>query len=76
VAKQKVSVTLSPERLRRATEVTGTTNLSELLDEALDALVERRLEQRWLVAHEPSAADAGLPGEVPVDLSGVPWDDE
>ncbi len=74
MAKQKVSVTLSPERLRRAREVTRSANLSELLDDALDALVERELERRWLEGHERAAGDTGLPGEVPVDLTGVPWD--
>jgi hypothetical protein len=37
----KVSVTLSPERLPRARELTSNMKLSELVDEALDALVER-----------------------------------
>jgi hypothetical protein len=70
VAKQKVSVTLSPERLDRARAVTGTANLSELLELALDALVE--LERRWLAAHEHETND-DLPGEVPIDLAEVPW---
>jgi len=66
----KVSATLSPERLREAQEVTGTSNVSQLLDEALAALIERELEKRWLDAHP----DQDLPGAVPVDLSAVPWD--
>ena len=74
MAKQKVSVTLSPERLRRAREVTRSANLSEMLDDALDALVERELERRWLEGHERAPGDTGLPGEVPVDLTDVPWD--
>ncbi|HEU0088035.1 MAG TPA: type II toxin-antitoxin system CcdA family antitoxin [Pseudonocardiaceae bacterium] len=72
MAKQKVSVTLSPERLDRARAVTGTANLSELLELALDALVERELERRWLAAHEHETND-DLPGEVPIDLAEVPW---
>lgn len=75
VPKRKVSVTVSPERLRRAQEITGTTNLSELIDDALAALVERELERRWLEAHATGGQTADLPGEVSVDLSAVPWDE-
>lgn len=77
--KRKVSATLSPDRVQRAIEVTGRTNLSELLDDALDALVERELEQQWLAGHraEPSGASgADLPQDVAVDLSSIPWEDE
>jgi post-segregation antitoxin (ccd killing protein) len=67
----KISATVNPDRLREAREVTGTTNVSQLLDEALEALVERELENRWLDAHPNDE----LPGEVAVDLSSVPWDE-
>lgn len=70
--KTKVSATVSPERLARAREVTGTDSVSELLEEALEALIERELEQRWLQAHP----DEELPGEVVPDLSAVPWNEE
>lgn len=70
MTRTKVSATISPERLARAREVTGTDSLSQLLDEALDALIERQLERRWLRAHR----DGELPGAVEVDLSAVPWD--
>jgi hypothetical protein len=50
----------------------GTTNLSQLLDDALAALISRELEHRWLEAHP----DDELPAEVPVDLSSVPWDED
>lgn len=75
MAKQKVSVTLSPERVDRARAVTGRMNLSDLLDDALEALVERELERRWLSAHDVRVGSEDLPGEVPVDLGDVPWDD-
>ncbi len=74
MAKQKVSVTLSPERLQRARTVTGNENLSELLDDALDALVERELERRWLERHDRAPGGADLPGDVTGDLAEVPWD--
>lgn len=73
MSKRKVSVTLTPERITRAQEVTGRANLSELLDEALLALVDRELEQRW-IARSDSVADRDLPGDVPVDLADVPWE--
>lgn len=74
----KLSVTVSPERLRRAQEVSPGLNISEVVDEALNALVERRLESRWLEVHKSGegAAQADLPQDVPVDLSGLPWDEE
>lgn len=72
MTKKKVSVTLSPERLQRARELSPGLNVSEVVDNALDALVERELEKRWLKAHE-QAAD--VPQEVPIDLSDLPWDD-
>jgi hypothetical protein len=67
----KVSATLTPERLKEAQEVTGTRNVSQLLDEALAALIERELEKRWIDAHP----DDELPGEVEIDLSSVPWEE-
>lgn len=70
-AKTKISATLTPERLREAQEVTGTSNLSRLLDEALAALIERELERQWFEAHP----DDELPGEVEVDLTSVPWEE-
>lgn len=73
MAKRKVSVTLTPERIVRAREVTGQVNLSELLDEALLALVDRELEMQWISSTD-SSADTDLPGAVPVDLSDVPWE--
>ncbi|MGQ0577245.1 MAG: type II toxin-antitoxin system CcdA family antitoxin [Pseudonocardia sp.] len=73
MTKRKVSVTLTPERIARAQEVTGRANLSELLDEALLALVDRELEQRW-IARTDVPGDRDTPDDVPVDLSDVPWD--
>jgi post-segregation antitoxin (ccd killing protein) len=72
MTKAKVSATVSPDRLARAREVTGTNSVSELLEEALAALIERELERRWLDAHP----DEELPGEVVPDLSALPWDGE
>lgn len=75
MTKTKISATVTPEQLARAREVSGVSNLSQLLEYALGALIERELEQRWLDAYD-AEGEAGLPGEVAVDLSAVPWDDE
>jgi hypothetical protein len=71
-AKVKVSATVSPDRLARAQQITGTNSVSDLLDQALEALIERELERRWLDAHP----DEVLPGEVIPNLSALPWDEE
>ncbi|MDQ3312639.1 MAG: ribbon-helix-helix domain-containing protein [Actinomycetota bacterium] len=71
MTKTKVSATVSPERLARAKQVSDTTSVSELLEKALEALIERELEHQWLRAHP----DAELPGEVVPDLSALPWED-
>lgn len=69
----KISATLAPERIAEARAVVATASLSELLDRALEALVERELERRWLEAHDEDTGD--LPGAVPVDLAHIPWDE-
>lgn len=75
MAKLKVSATLSPERLAAARAALPGVGLSEVLNEALQALIDRELERRWLAAHRGPAED-GLPGEVAVDLSDLPWEVE
>lgn len=77
MAKKKVSVTLSHDRLRRVQELIPGMNVSEVVDEALDALLERELERQWLRGRQGGlkADKSDLPQGVPVDLSDVPWDD-
>lgn len=75
MTKTKISATVTPEQLARAHEVSGVSNLSQLLERALAALIERELEQRWLDAHDVEV-ETDLPGEVEVDLSATPWDEE
>jgi post-segregation antitoxin (ccd killing protein) len=75
VTKRKVSATVSPERLRRAQELTDSENVSEVIDQALEALVERELERRWLAGHAAGPID-DLPDEALVDLADLPWDVE
>ncbi len=73
MAKQKVSVTLSPSRILAARRLVGHGNLSELLDEALAALIEREEERRWIEGR--SVDDDDPLGEVVPDLADAPWDD-
>ncbi|HUG87052.1 MAG TPA: type II toxin-antitoxin system CcdA family antitoxin [Euzebya sp.] len=74
MVKKKISATVSPERIRRAQEITGNTNLSELLDEGLAALIERELERRWLAGYRAHPPGKDLPPEVEPDLVAVPWE--
>lgn len=74
MTKQKVSVTLSPSRISDARRLTGNENLSDLLDEALGALIDREQERRWLQGR--SVVEADPIGDATPDLSDVPWDDE
>jgi hypothetical protein len=46
VSKVKVSATVNPANLERARELTGCTSVSEILDRALEALIEDHLERR------------------------------
>ncbi len=69
----KISATLAPELIAEARAVVTSASLSELLDRALEALVEREHERRWLDAHDGDESD--LPGMVPIDLSHIPWDE-
>lgn len=45
--------------------------MTEPIGAALEALINRELEQRWIDAHP----DDELPGQVEVDLSPVPWEE-
>lgn len=71
LAKSKISATVTPELLERAQRITGISNVSRLIDEGLEALIELHLEQRWMAR----SSEGDLPGEVPVDLSDLPWEE-
>lgn len=74
MTKRKVSATVDRERLAEATELTGVDSVSGVLDRALEALIERELERRWLDAHHGPVPDDDLPGEVAPDLTDVPFE--
>jgi hypothetical protein len=73
--KTKVSATLDPERLARARQLTGSTNVSEVLDLALDALIERLLERAHTEGYEriPQGEDVMSPD--PAVWADLPWDE-
>jgi len=71
MTKKKISATVDPDRLAEAVELTGSVNVSSIIDRALDALIDQERERQWLAAHP--ATD--LPGEVVPDLSDVPWEE-
>lgn len=78
--KLKVSATIDPDRLAQARDLAGRDRtVSDVLDLALGAFVERELEARWLAAHPADRLtdfrDVDLPGDIPVDLSDLAWDD-
>lgn len=70
MAKRKISATIDPDRLAEAVELSGTDNVSSVLDRALKALIDLERERQWLEARR----DTDLPGEVPPDLSDLPWE--
>lgn len=72
MARKKISATVDPDRLAEAVTLSGIENVSAVLDRALRALIEQEHERRWLAAHPVD----DLPGEVPPDLSDLPWDDQ
>jgi post-segregation antitoxin (ccd killing protein) len=78
-SKKKVSVTVTPELLDEAQKLTGTDNVSKLVDDALQALIDLELEEQWIrgVEAQPYEDDDELAwvGEVPVDMSDIPWED-
>lgn len=71
MTKRKISATVDPDRLAEAVELTGSANVSLVLDQALTALIDRERERQWLSALAP----ADLPGEVIPDLSDLPWEE-
>lgn len=77
MGKVKVSATVSPDRLERAKQLTGCQNVSEVLDRALEALIDDELER----IHAEGYTDTPQGGETVATVgaavwSEVPWDNE
>ena len=71
MTKRKISATVDPDRLAEAAKLSGSDNVSAVIERALSVLIDAERERRWLEAHE----DVDLPGEVEPDLTDVPWED-
>lgn len=77
MAKVKISATVAPERLDEARRLTGRDSVSEVLDLALVALIERELERVHADGYErvPQGSDTVSTVDASV-WADLPWDDE
>lgn len=76
--KTKVSATIDQGRLAEALKLTGVTNVSALLDQALEALIVARLEAAHVqgyVEHPQDDEDMMALPDTRV-WADIPWDDE
>lgn len=75
--KVKISATVDPARLQRAKELTGVTNVSEVLERGLAALIEDELER--IHANGYARAPQGSETVRAVGAGAwadLPWDEE
>lgn len=77
MAKVKISATVDPARLERAKDLTGVTNISEVLERGLSALIEDELERIHAdgYARMPQSAETVKSVEAKV-WADLPWDEE
>jgi hypothetical protein len=74
--KTKVSATVDRDRLAEAKKLTGSANVSAVLDEALEALIVAHLEHAHAAGYErvPQGAETiALPD--PTVWTSLPWDE-
>ncbi len=77
MGKVKVSATVDPDRLARAKQLTGSENVSEVLDRALAALVDRELERVHAEGYaRVPQGDETIEAVDPEVWSNLPWDEE
>lgn len=77
MANVKISATVDPARLEQATELTGVSSVSEVLERGLVALIEDELERIHVdgsarlprAGETVTAVDAGI-------WADLPWDEE
>jgi hypothetical protein len=75
--KLKISATVSPERLEQAKRLTGSDNVSEILDRGLEALITAELERAHAAGYERVAQRGDAVETVdPSVWADLPWDDE
>ena len=77
MGKVKVSATVDPDRLARAKQLTGSENVSEVLDRALAALVDRELERVHAEGYaRVPQGDETIDAVDPEVWSNLRWDEE
>lgn len=77
MGKVKVSATVSPEHLARAKQLTGSQNVSEVLDRGLKALIDDELERIHAEGYAGSAqADEAVDTVDAAVWSKIPWYEE
>jgi hypothetical protein len=77
MAKVKVSATIDPDRLERAKKLTGSDNISEILDMGLQALIVA--EQETIYVEGYTRLPQGNETSAVVDpkfWADIPWDEE
>lgn len=75
--KTKVSATVDERRLAEAQKLTGCTNVSAVLDEALKALIVIRLERAHLEGYARlPQSDETIASSDPSVWASLPWEDE
>jgi len=77
MAKIKVSATIDPDRLERAKKITGSDNISEVLDLGLRALIVAELEAIYVdgYARIPQGDETSAVID-PRFWADLPWDEE
>ena len=74
--KTKVSVTVDEDRLAEAQRLTGCTNVSALLDQALEALIVAHLERAHAEGYTRfPQGDETVARPDPAVWAALPWDD-
>lgn len=77
MGKVKISATIDPDRLARAKQLTGSKNVSEVLDRALEALIVDELERIHAEGYERVPQGGETVDAVDAEVwSEVPWGEE
>ncbi|HMK97805.1 MAG TPA: hypothetical protein VK425_09690 [Acidimicrobiales bacterium] len=75
--KIKISATVDPARLERAKALTGSDNVSEVVDRGLQALIQDELERVHVAGYECiPQSDETVHRADPSVWRDLPWDDE
>jgi hypothetical protein len=77
MVKVKVSATIDPDRLEQAKKITGSDNISEVLDLGLQALIVCEQEAIYVAGYTrlPQGDETSAVAD-PRLWAGLPWDEE